>query len=214
MTPGFRVRSPDSGPGQGGEQMIAAVRQLARDERIVTTNYDTLIEDLDPPWGSVAWNNDRYRAAQRLPRIVVHLHGLPEDPSSIILGSADYERLETSINHIIGRSLFSAFSFIFIGCGSGLNDPHVGLLLKFVDRIYPLTRPEDPGHRRPEESYLLVRGGELRQFHDYRLPSFITPVAYGSTFRDLGPFLQKLAADEAIDVSQDPDFYAQAAADS
>lgn len=201
-------------PGPGGEQMIAAVRELARDEIILTTNYDTLIEDLDPRWNSVAWNNDRYRAAQRLPQIVVHLHGLPEDPSSIILGSADYERLETSINQIVGRSLFSAFSFIFIGCGSGLDDPHIGLLLKFVDMMYPLTRPEDPGHRRPDESYLLVRGGELRQFYDYRLPSFITPVAYGRKFKDLGLFLQQLAAGEAINVSQDPDFYGRDGAGS
>jgi SOS-response transcriptional repressor LexA len=201
-------------PGPGGEQMIAAVRKLARGKIILTTNYDTLIEDLAPRWKSVAWSNDHYRAAQRLPRVVVHLHGLPDDPGSIILGSADYERLETSINEIIGRSLFSAFSFIFIGCGSGLNDPHIGLLLKFVDRMYPLARPEDPGYRRPEESYLLVRGGELRQFHDYRLPSFIAPVAYGRTFKDLGPFLQLLAEGKTIDVSQDPDFYAQAGAGS
>ena len=201
-------------PGPEGEDMITAVRELARDVIIVTTNYDTLIEDLEPRWDPVAWNNDQYQVAQRLERIVVHLHGSHQDPNSVILGSADYERLETRINTIIGRSLFSAFRFIFIGCGSGINDPHVGLLLKWVDRMYPPTRPEDPGHQRPEESYMLVRGGELRQFQDYRLPSFIAPVAYGSTFKDLGPFLQKLAAGKPINVSQDPDYYAQPGAGS
>jgi SOS-response transcriptional repressor LexA len=193
-------------PGPGGDQLVESVCQLARNEIVFTTNYDTLIEDRTG-WDSVAWNNQDYQAAQRLPRIVVHLHGLPEDPSSVILGSADYERLETGIDQITGRSLFNAFRFVFIGCGSGLNDPHIGRLLQFVDRMHPPTRPEDSGHRRPAESYLLVRGSELRQFHDYRLPSFITPVAYGSTFKELGPFLQKLAAREAINVSQDPDFY-------
>lgn len=201
-------------PGPGGEQMIAAVRKLAKNKLIVTTNYDTLIEAPKQPWKSITWTDKDYSAAQRLQRIVVHLHGLPRDPGSIVLGSADYERLETSINELIGKSIFRAFRFIFIGCGSGLNDPHIGRLLTWVERMHPLTRPEDPGHQRPEESYLLVRGGELGQFHDYRLPSFITPVAYGSNFQDLGLFLQKLAAGEAINASQDPDFYAQAGAGS
>lgn len=197
-------------PGPGGEQIIAAVRELAKARIIVTTNYDTLIEDPKPPWESVTWTDDRYKKAQMLPRIVVHLHGLPRDPRSIILGSADYERLGTDINRVFERSLFNALRFIFIGCGSGLNDPHIGLLLKLVERMYPPTRPEDPGHQRPEESYLLVPGSELRQFPEYRLPSFITAVAYGRTFKDLGPFLQRLAADEEINVSQDPEFYARA----
>lgn len=201
-------------PGAGGEQTIAAVRKLAKDKLIVTTNYDTLIETPKPPWKSITWTDQDFSAAQRLHRIVVHLHGLPRDPGSIILGNADYERLETSINQLVGKSIFTAFGFIFIGCGSGLNDPHIGRLLKFVDRMYPLTRPEDPGRQRPKECYLLVRGGEIRQFHDNRLPSFISPVAYGTTFADLGPFLQKLAAGHEINVSQDPDFYARAGARS
>ena len=199
-------------PGPGGEQIIAAVRDLAKDRIIVTTNYDTLIEDPETQWESVTWTDDHYKSAQFISRIVVHLHGLPRDPRSIILGSADYERLGTDINRIFETSLFNTLRFIFIGCGSGLNDPHIGLLLKLVNRMYPPKRPEDPEHKRPEESYLLVRGGELRQFHEYRLPSFIAPVAYGRTFKDLGPFLQKLAAGEEINVSQDPEFYARASA--
>lgn len=199
-------------PGPGGEQIIAAVRELAKDRIIITTNYDTLIEDPSPSWESITWTDDRYKSAQMLRQIVVHLHGLPKEPRSIILGSADYERLGTNINRVFERSLFNAVGFIFIGCGSGLNDPHIGLLLKLVERMYPLTRPEDPDHERPKDSYLLVRGSELRQFPEYRLPSFITPVAYGRTFKDLGPFLQKLAAGEETNVSQDFEFYARASA--
>lgn len=198
-------------PRPEGQQIVAAVRELAKKKIIVTTNYDTLIEDPEPRWESVTWTDDRYKSAQMLSQIVVHLHGLPRDPRSIILGSADYERLGTDINRVFESALFSALGFIFIGCGGGLNDPHVGLLLKLVERMYPLTRPEDTGHKRPPESYLLVRGSELRQFHG-RLPSFITAVAYGRSFKDLEPFLRKLAAGEEIDVSQDPEFYAQVSA--
>lgn len=48
-------------PGPGGEQIIAAVRELAKARIIVTTNYDTLIEDPKPPWESVTWTDDRYK---------------------------------------------------------------------------------------------------------------------------------------------------------
>jgi SOS-response transcriptional repressor LexA len=191
-----------------GEQIIHTVRRLANDKIIVTTNYDTLIEDPEPTWHSYTWTDDEYAATQRLDKAVIHLHGLPRDPRSIILGSADYERLQgEELNRIFGQSLFMAFSFVFIGCGIGLRDPHIGLLVEFLHRAFPQERAEDRQYKRPPESYILVRGSELRQFNENPPAPFIAAVAYGVTFDEFGPFLRKLAAGDDPKVSQDPEFY-------
>jgi SOS-response transcriptional repressor LexA len=198
----------------GGEQILAAVRNLAKEKIIVTTNYDTLIEDTSASqWRSHTWTDEDYASVPRLARVVVHLHGLPQKPESIILGSADYQLLgESYANKVFDQSLFAAYSFIFIGCGTGLGDPHIGLIIEFVDADIKWSKLRKRQQGKYKESYILVRGSELRQFRRDPVASFIHPVSYGSRFEDLGPFLQKLAAGQEIDVSQDPDFYDQVTA--
>ena len=176
-------------PTLEGEQIVKTVRRLARDKMIVTTNYDTILEDVEPTWRSCTWTDDEYPSAQRLDKVVVHLHGLPKVPRSIILGSADYERLHSEeLNRIFGESLFTAFRFIFIGCGIGLSDPHIGLLIELLSRAFPAERPEAQQHRELPESFILVRGSELRQFNESPPSASITAVAYGSAFDEFGPF--------------------------
>jgi SOS-response transcriptional repressor LexA len=198
----------------GGERILTAVRDLAKGKIIVTTNYDTLIEDTSArQWRSRTWTDSDYGSVVRLERVVVHLHGLPQKPDSIILGSADYRLLgESYANKVFDESLFAAYGFIFIGCGTGLDDPHVGLIIKFVDADKKWSQLRKSKQAEKKESYILVRGSELRQFRRNPVASFIHPVAYGSRFEDLGSFLQKLVDGREIDASQDPDFYDQVAA--
>ncbi|MGH7868514.1 MAG: SIR2 family NAD-dependent protein deacylase, partial [Candidatus Dormibacteraceae bacterium] len=151
-------------PTPGGEQTLAAVRDLAKGKIIVTTNYDTLIENTSgSQWRSHTWTDDDYRSVFRLPRVVVHLHGLPQQPGSIILGSADYRLLgESYANKVFDHSLFGAYSFMFIGCGTGLGDPHIGLIIEFVDAEIKWRHLTQSSQVKYEKSYILVRGSELR----------------------------------------------------
>jgi hypothetical protein len=46
------------------------------------------------------------------------MHGIVEDPDSIILSSADYQRYsENELGKVFNQSLFGSRRFIFIGCG-------------------------------------------------------------------------------------------------
>lgn len=184
-------------PTSEGKQLIKAVRGLGK--IIITTNYDTLIEDLEPRWGSRTWTAKDYARADMDPNIVVHMHGVASEPESIILSSADYERLsKEQLAQVIEQSLFARHRFVFIGCGDGLRDPNIAPLIKFVDREML---------QKDTEHYLLVTGPQLRQYNERPLSPLISPVAYGGEFRDLAPFLQKLVDAEDIDVSQDPRSY-------
>jgi hypothetical protein len=196
---GYWIRRTVGGlrPTPEGEKMIEAVRSLGK--VIVTTNYDTLIEDVQPGWRASTWTDDDYSYAVRRTQIVLHLHGVAGKPDSIILSSADYERLSLGeLSQVFSKSLFTSSRFIFIGCGDGLSDPDIAPLIDFMNR----SMPEES-----TEHYILVRGGQLRGLNERPLSPLIVPVAYGDRFEDLTPFLQKLANGQQIDTSQDPKFY-------
>ena len=184
-------------PTPEGQQLIAVVRSLGK--VIVTTNYDTLIEDLEPRWSSYTWTDHEYTAAPRKTELVLHLSGVAREPRSIILSSADYGRFSNDqLAQVFNKSLFGSLRFIFIGCGDDLNDPDSAPLIDFVNNMTLYGS---------QEHYILVRGGQLQQFIERPLSPLITPVAYGSSFSELTPFLMKLAAGDEIDVSQDPRSY-------
>jgi SOS-response transcriptional repressor LexA len=193
---GFWLRRTVGGlrPSKEGRTAIKAVCKLG--DFIVTTNYDNLIE-MATGWKSCTWSDKYYAATLSKPQVVVHLHGVVDNPESIILSSAHYERLSTNEpTQIFHQTLFASRRFIFIGCGDGLGDPDISTLMEFAHRAEPET-----------EHYLLVTGKQLRRLNRHPISPQVTPVAYGSDFADLTPFLVKLAAGQPIAVSQDPGYY-------
>src|SRR5215831_7502263 len=120
-------------PTEEGKRLIAALRGLAKSGTeadrigiILTTNYDTLIEDSDPGWTPVTWTaGQQWANAGSKSAAVLHLHGVVTDIRSIILSSADYQRLNTDLNTILGNNHFISRRLLFVGCGDGLKDPHV-----------------------------------------------------------------------------------------
>jgi SOS-response transcriptional repressor LexA len=200
---GYWIRRTVGGlhPTPEGEKIIKAVRSLGK--AVVTTNYDTLIEDVKPRWNSKTWTDSDYAEAVGQTRMVLHLHGVVGKPDSVILSSADYERLsQDQLADVLNKSLFASHRFIFIGCGGSLSDPDIAPLIDFMNNLIP---------ERKTEHYILVPGGQLRQLNERPLSPSISPVAYGSNFEELTQFLQKLVSHEEIDTSQDPEFYEEPA---
>lgn len=186
-------------PTPGGRQLIKAVRGLG--QVIMTTNYDTLLEDLEPGWLSRTWTDPDYAAAFKESQVVIHLQGIARKPGSIILGGADYGRLnEEQLTRVLNKSPFFSYRFIFIGYGDGVSDLEAVPFIDFVNNIMPKERTEH---------YILVTGGQLRQFIERPFSPLISPVAYGTSFAELTPFLHRLATWAKIEVSQDPNFYEQ-----
>jgi SOS-response transcriptional repressor LexA len=193
-------------PTPEGKKIIEAVRKLGKDKRIVTTNYDTLIEGPDQAWRPITWKDDKYGSVQELSKVVVHMHGIADKPDSIILSSADYERLsDQDLVKVLNQAFFASHRFIFIGCGDGLTDPDISPLMEFVRKVIP-------EEKEMAEHFILVTGGQLRQLNERPLSPRITPVAYGENFSELTQFLRDLAAGKARDISQDPEYYERRAA--
>jgi SOS-response transcriptional repressor LexA len=193
-------------PTPEGERLIVVLRKLAKFGSkssqagvILTTNYDALIENLKPEWKSVTWT-DKQQWAQAISksRMVLHLHGVVTDTSSIILSSADYQRGKTDLNTVVGSTNFISRRLLFVGCGDGLNDPDIAPLMKTMTELIP---------EKGTEHFMLVKGDQLRRLNQNPLCERITPIAYGRSFADLPEFLEKLVAGEELTTSQAPEFY-------
>jgi SOS-response transcriptional repressor LexA len=177
-----------------GERYIDAVRRLG--SVIVTTNYDSLIEALEPKWTAYDWEDKGFAAAVRDSRVVLHLHGSANKPSSVVLGSGEYQRLETELNAVLTRSLFVSHTLVFIGCGDGLSDPHITPVLRFMSRV--LTE-EDVEH------FLLLTKEEHRNYSKNPISTRLTAIPYGSGYGELLPYLQKLAGSREKAVTTEPE---------
>ena len=105
---------------------------------IVTTNYDSLIEQvtgLEP----VTW-----RGGPRIERLlrgdepgVLHLHGHWEDPESVVLGVHSYDEvLGDAYAQFVPRALTAFNSLLFVGCGEGLDDPNFGALRRWLRDVF------------------------------------------------------------------------------
>ena len=176
---------------------LEAIVAIAEDRVIVTTNYDALLErscQRRPiTWQDTAEYFERVRS-QTVAEVVFHIHGFVDQPESVILGSADYQRLhDDDFQAFLKNTLFASHRLLFVGTATGLSDPSVGPAIEFTEQL--------------GDGFVLVRGSDLRAARTTPLSGAITPIAYGARHEDLVPFLQALAAGHVLEASQDPADY-------
>ena len=177
-----------------GRELVGEVCKL--NSRVVTTNYDNLIEQVKPKWVPYDWEQPEFATALNGSEVVLHLHGSAKNPRSIILGGADYQRRTGEFDHTLSQALFATRGLIFIGCGSGLKDPHVHPVLKFLERHQEKTSVKH---------FILLTNEENLEFTANPLSSKISSVAYGDDHKDLLPFLRELNADVEPPVTETPE---------
>lgn len=177
-----------------GKLLIRAIRGLG--SVVLTTNYDSLIEDLDDKWSTVDWTERGFPAAVTGSKVVVHLHGSKANPRSVVLGSGEYQQLESELNRVLTASFFISHTLAFIGCGDGLSDPHIATVLEFMSTA---LRDEDIEH------FILVTNADHRKLSDRPLSHWITPIPYGDDYDDLRPFLEKLVTARENAVTTQPE---------
>lgn len=161
---------------------------------ILTTNYDTLIES-SLGWVPVAQTNPALFQAilsANSPTMVGHLHGVWSEPQSLVLGSSDYARVSSdSGTGALHRAAGVNSSLIYIGFGSGLGDPNFDAVRRWsMAKIGPNFHTH----------YRLCRDSEVKALRELHSDGSVVPVAYGSDFGDLVPFLQGLAPGGAKDI--------------
>jgi NAD-dependent SIR2 family protein deacetylase len=166
-------------------EILEALREFhKRGARLITTNYDDLLE--------------RYCNLQRVSRSmpedvrkygqgsldgIFHIHGSFQDPKEVVLDPIGYYQLKTSddVQDLL-KTYLGHNTILFVGCGSGLEDPNFKVLLKWAS-----SREENI----PTNHYLFVRDRDNRRYNP-----FIT-LKYGRNYEDLVPYLNALLDDPA-----------------
>lgn len=165
-------------------RLVAAIASLGA--KLATTNYDNMIgfaASLTP----ITWR-DKARGTlffREPTQDVLHLHGHYLQPESVILGGRSYGDIcgDEYFQTILRSWMFSG-TLVFIGCGSGLEDPNFGALLEWAKKT--LT---DCHH----SHFILVRSKEVNEWRGRLKGMTIEPVSYGSEYSDLTPFISNLA---------------------
>ena len=163
-------------------QILQVIHQLGIP--IVTTNYDDLLE-AETKLKSLDWTQGGKlaRVAREEDRRVFHLHGIWDEPDSVVLGLQSYDKVKNEAHtQAVLRAMGVCKSFLFIGCGEGLSDPNFGAFLEWLHRI---EKEADVEHRH----YRLILASEREAVAQ---EGKIHPLVYGEGYEDLPGFLEKL----------------------
>jgi hypothetical protein len=149
---------------------------------LLTTNYDDLLEkhcglhrigrsNMDDILKFKCGNLDG----------VFHVHGSYHDPNEVVLDRISYYQITHSdeVQNIL-KTFLDFYTVLFVGCGSGLEDPNFDGLLRWASE-----RQENIVNRH----CVLIRNGDTLNFRP------LVPLRYGSDYQDLAAFLNKLLDD-------------------
>lgn len=159
---------------------------------ILTTNYDTLIEQRTGRVSVTRSDPAGFQAAvTRSSHSIVHLHGVWNDPRSVVLTHTDYASLladETSV--ALEKALSATMSILYIGFGAGMDDPNFAELLKWHRETFKNSAVEH---------FRLCRSDEMGALNELHRDQNITPIAYGADYGDLPTFVTELQARYQVD---------------
>jgi len=157
---------------------------------IATTNYDGLLEEAlnlqAVPWTHAA---DVEHVIRGRSSGVLHLHGWWREPESVVLGIRSYDAVRGSEHaQMVQKLIALGRTIIFIGYGSGLEDPNFGTLLHWMADL-----PQSG-----MQHFRLCRDGEEDRLRaEHAKDPRISVLPYGKDYRDLGPFLTNVAREAA-----------------
>lgn len=155
---------------------------------IATTNYDQLIEQVLSRQSTDWCDPVGMQAALQLRSDdVMHLHGVWNNPDSVIFSSESYGKIVADKSaQLIQEAAGTATTFIFLGAGSTVDDPNLGQLMNWIQNKLPGS---DSFH------YLLCLNGDLASLQKRYHGTCVQPTAYGSSHADLNGYLARLATD-------------------
>ena len=160
-----------------------------RGARLLTTNYDDLLEQL------CGLQRVRHTIPEDVRKFeqgildgVFHIHGSFQDPKEVVLDSFSYYHVKTSdeVQNLL-KTYLAYNTILFVGCGSGLEDPNFTALLEWAT-----SREENI----PYHHYLLVRDGDNLRYNP------LITLKYGQNYEDLVPYLSGLL-DDPVDAFTD-----------
>jgi hypothetical protein len=150
-----------------------------RGATLLTTNYDDVLEKYCGLQRVGRSNKDdvaRFRRGDL--KGVFHIHGSYHDSHEVVLDTTDYYQVKHSDDlQDMLRSYLQDKTILFIGCGSGLEDPNFEVLLGWISERHKNI---------PNRHCLLIRDSDSVRFKP------LVTVKYGPTHGDLAVYLDKL----------------------
>jgi hypothetical protein len=149
---------------------------------LLTTNYDDILEEFCSLRRIGRSHPDDVQKFKRGDVDgVFHIHGSYHDPHEVVLDATDYSRVTHSDEvHTILKNCLEFRTILFVGCGSGLEDPNFDALLKWVCKQ----------HKNLSNRHcLLVRDGDSLTYGP------LVRVKYGADYHNLAAYLRKLLDD-------------------
>ncbi|PYH81887.1 hypothetical protein BO82DRAFT_402103 [Aspergillus uvarum CBS 121591] len=178
----------DKWVGDRPNRLLDAIRELSdTGARIMTTNYDDLLSRHCHAQSIVAAQaGEMQRFFQRSDekKRILHIHGLWSEPAGAVLDGVDYSRViqDDRLKSFLQACFTSDEVVLFLGTGSGLNDPNLGRLLDWAS---------DMLHPGPNGHFILLRDEEENE----RL--FLNDLRYGPEYGSLPPFLGTLKREKS-----------------
>jgi hypothetical protein len=144
----------------------------------MTTNYDELLQHschLERVRRSLPDDVRKYE--QGTLNRVFHIHGSFQDPQEVVFDPVSYYDVKTS-DDVQGllKTYLGHNTILFVGCGSGLEDPNLNSLLEWTS-----SREENI----PNHHYLLVRDGDPIRYNP------LIRLNCGPKYEDLVPYLNR-----------------------
>lgn len=178
-----------------GRELITAIKNLGIP--IATTNYDTLLEGAMRRSPST-WQDpsDAQQIIRGASDNILHLHGVWQNPSSIVFSPTSYgQLLANRPAQAVEQLLAGGNSLVFIGCGEGLGDPNFEALRGWLTKVFPAVEARH---------YRLCLEQEVGQFAQQHSGERIVPIPYGDSFESLAGFINQLrpSADRDVNITR------------
>jgi hypothetical protein len=150
--------------------------------KLLTTNYDDVLEkycDLHRVGRSSPEDIIKFRRSDL--DGVFHVHGSYHDPREVVLDAKDYYGVMQSdeVQNML-KAFLDDKTILFVGCGSGLEDPNFDRLLKWSSERQKYL---------PIRHCLLIRDGDSLKCKP------LVRLTYGPEYDDLASYLNKLVND-------------------
>jgi hypothetical protein len=170
--------------------LLEVLRALHREgATLLTTNYDDLLEKACDLRRIGRSNQDDILKFKRGDLDgVFHVHGSYHDPHEVVLDNTQYYQVTHAdeVQNVL-QTFLEYRTIAFVGCGSSLEDPNFGALLKWASERHGNI---------PNRHCLLVRDGDDLN-HE-----MLVRLKYGPDYSDLVSYLQCLL-DEPFEPPQD-----------
>jgi hypothetical protein len=156
---------------------------------ILTTNYDDLLERI-LGFTAATWSrpDDMRLLIMKGLDAIGHLHGVWREPDGVIFSESDYRRIvEDTAAQSVQTSAFNLKTFLFIGCGAGLDDPNFSPMIRNFGEAFPTSA---------NSHFRLCRTSEVDPATALKP---VVDIGYGDEYEDLTKFLTDLS--KSIEIS-------------